>query len=172
MILTRIKQLIKEELEDFMSSNTSMSFEDNPLEFIIQKYPSLDATIADLLTNEYRDYITGIYVIAPKPTTFRILLHNGQEFYMIYGPKAYIVKVSGKKYNLMNLVEEQFAIKSIAQLLELGMPPGSEGPEDSMDNDAEIKDEEIAKDEPAEGEPEEIKEGVKAKPKNKFKIVE
>tara|TARA_R110000782_G_scaffold270331_1_gene370381 strand:+ start:985 stop:1491 length:507 start_codon:yes stop_codon:yes gene_type:complete len=168
MILTRIKQLIKEELEDFISSNNSITFEDNPLEFIIQKYPSLDATIAELLTNNYRDYITGIYVMAPKPTTFRVLLHNGQEFYLIYGPKAYIVKVSGKKYNLMNLVEEQFAIKSIAQLLELGMPPGSKGPEESFNNDSEIKDEE----EPAEGEPEEIQESLNTNSKNKFKIVE
>ena len=172
MILTRIKQLIKEELEDFISSNNSISFEDNPLEFIIQKYPSLDATIAELLTNEYRDYITGIYVMAPKPTTFRVLLHNGQEFYLIYGPKAYIVKISGKKYNLMNLVEEQFAIKSIAQLLELGMPPGSKGPEESFNNDPGIEGDKPIEEEPAEGEPEEIKESLNTKPKSKFRILE
>jgi hypothetical protein len=168
--LSLIKQLIKEELADFMHPKEAITFEDNPLEFIIQKYPSLDATMADLLTNEYRDYVTGIYIIAPKPTTFRVLLHNGQEFYLIYGPKAYIVKVSGKKYNLMNMTEEQFATKAIAQLLELGMPPGSEGPQEASANEANVGEEIPTEEVPAEGEPEEIKEGLK---KNKrFIIVE
>ncbi len=167
--LSLIKQLIKEELADFMHPKEAITFEDNPLEFIIQKYPSLDATMADLLTNEYRDYVTGIYIIAPKPTTFRILLHNGQEFYLIYGPKAYIVKVAGKKYNLMNMTEEQFATKAIAQLLELGMPPGSEGPENASANEANVGAEEVPAEEvPAEGAPEEIKEGIK---KNKKFII-
>lgn len=165
--LSILRQLIKEELADFITQNKAITFEDNPLEFIIQKYPSLDASLTDLLTPNYRDYITGIYVIAPKPTTFKILLHNGQEFYMVYGPRAYTVKVSGKKYNLINLNEEEFAIKAIAQLLELGMPPGSEGPDNQTENEtpapnADAKPEGEA---PAEGEPEEIKEGLNKKKK-------
>lgn len=167
--LSLIKQIIKEELADFIRPKEAITFEDNPLEFIIQKYPSLDATMADLLTNEYRDYVTGIYIIAPKPTTFRVLLHNGQEFYLIYGPKAYIVKVSGKKYNLMNMTEEQFATKAIAQLLELGMPPGSEGPQEASANEANVGEEAPTEEVPAEGEPEEIKEVLKEG--KKFKII-
>ena len=106
MSLELVKRLIKEELEDFVSQQQreTISFEDNPLEYIIQKYPSLDAAMSDLLTDNYRDFITGIYVITPKPTTFRILLHNGQEFYLIYGPKAYTAKVSGKKYFLFTKI--------------------------------------------------------------------
>ena len=53
--LSLLKQLIKEELEDFISSKEAITFEDNPLEFIIQKYPSLDASLNDLLTESYRD---------------------------------------------------------------------------------------------------------------------
>ena len=169
--LSLLKQLIKEELEDFISSKEAITFEDNPLEFIIQKYPSLDASLNDLLTESYRDYITGIYVIAPKPTTFKILLHNGQEFYMIYGPRAYTVKVAGKKYNLINLNEEEFAIKAIANLLELGMPPGSTGPENQSENEtpAPNAEESATEETPAEGEPEEIKEGLKEG--KKFRII-
>lgn len=165
--LSILRQLIKEELADFITQNKAITFEDNPLEFIIQKYPSLDASLTDLLTPNYRDYITGIYVIAPKPTTFKILLHNGQEFYMVYGPRAYTVKVAGKKYNLINLNEEEFAIKAIAQLLELGMPPGSEGPDNQMENEtpAPNADAEPEGEAPAEGEPEEIKEGLNKKKK-------
>jgi len=133
-----LKQMIKEEIEDFKKSEP-LTFEGNPLEFILQKYPSLDATMIDLLTPSFRDYVTGIFIIAPKPTTFRILLHNSQEFHLVYSPKAYIAKISGKKYDLMNLSEEEFAITSIAQLLELGMPPGSEGPAEENKNEADLQ---------------------------------
>jgi hypothetical protein len=181
MSLNILKKLIKEGIEDFVSQQQreTISFEDNPLEYILQKYPSLDATLVDLLTENYRDYITGVYVIAPKPTTFRILLHNGQEFYLIYGPKAYTAKISGKKYNLINLNEEQFAITSIAALLELGMPPGSEGPGEQTDNEADFKggedespSEETPSEEPA-GDEEELQEVEEIKPKSpvKFKII-
>ena len=177
MSLDKLKKLIKEGIEDFVSQQQieTISFEDNPLEYILQKYPSLDAAMTDLMTDKYRDYITGIYVIAPKPTTFRILLHNGQEFYLIYGPQAYIAKVSSKKYNLANLNEEQFAIKAIANLLELGMPPGSEGPGEQTDNEPKDKEETPPKETPTE-EPapeEELKEIEKVKPKKilRFKII-
>lgn len=136
--LKELKQMIREEIEDFKKSEP-LTFEGNPLEFILQKYDSLDATMVDLLTPSFRDYVTGIFIIAPKPTTFRILLHNNQEFHLIYSPQAYIAKIAGKKYNLINLSEEEFAITSIAQLLELGMPPGSEGPAEENKNEADLQ---------------------------------
>jgi hypothetical protein len=178
MSLNILKNLIKEGIEDFVSQQQreTISFEDNPLEYILQKYPSLDAALVDLMTEYYRDYITGVYVIAPRPTTFRILLHNGQEFYLIYGPQSYTAKISGKKYFLLNLSEEQFAINAIASLLELGMPPGSEGPGEQMDNEADVKggediptEEEVPTEEPEE-ELAETKE-VKSKSPLRFKIV-
>jgi hypothetical protein len=155
--LKELKQMIKEEIEDFKSSEP-LTFEGNPLEFILQKYPSLDATMVDLLTPSFRDYVTGIFIIAPKPTTFRILLHNNQEFHLIYSPQAYVAKIAGKKYNLINLSEEEFAINSLAQLLELGMPPGSEGPAEENNNEADLQNtapEETPIETPAETPPEE-----------------
>ena len=181
MSLNKLKSLIKEGIEDFVSQQQreTISFEDNPLEYILQKYPSLDSALADLMTEHYRDYITGVYVIAPKPTTFKILLHNGQEFYLIYGPKAYNAKISGKKYFLLNLNEEQFAISSIAALLELGMPPGAEGPGEQIDNEADIRGEDNIGDETeetsdGESEPEEeLSENDESGPKSplRFKII-
>jgi hypothetical protein len=173
MSLKTLKKLIKEGIEDFVSQQQreTISFEDNPLEFILQKYPSLDATLSDLMTGNYRDYITGVYIMSPKPTTFKILLHNGQEFYLIYGPKAYIAKISGKKYNLMNLKEEEFAITAISALLELGMPPGSEGPDEETENETDLKtDEPETEETPTEEPEEELQEVEEVKPK-KFKIV-
>lgn len=126
-----LNKLLQEAIDDVINSQKqeTLTFESDPIEYIIQRYPSLDATMIDLMTNTYRDYLTGIYVMSPKPTTFKILLHNGQSFYLIYNPKGYVAKVSGKKYNLMSLNEEEYAVKAISKLLMMGIPPSSPGPE-------------------------------------------
>ena len=130
-------QLLEQEVEDFIQTQAEkiVSFEDDPKEYILQKYPSLKGTLEDLMTDSFDEYVTGIYVMAPKPTTFKILLHNGQHFFLIYAKDSYIAKIAGKKYYLLNLGEEEYAIKSISDLLTMGMPPGAKGPDDEAEND-------------------------------------
>jgi hypothetical protein len=158
--LKELRKLIREEIEDLRNSEP-LTFEGNPLEFILQKYSSLNDTMIDLLTPSFRDYLTGIFIVAPKPTTFRILLHNNQEFYLIYAPDGYVAKISGKKYDLRNLSEEEYAINSIAQLLELGMPPAAEGPNSEIDNQANLQGET-----PSETPPEETPPTEETSPEN------
>ena len=98
----------------------SPTFEDDPLEYILFKYPTLTKTLEDLLSKDFRDYITGVYVIAPVPTTFKVVLHNNQSFYLIYMGRSWVAKVSGKKYYLLNLGEEERAKVAIANLLMMG----------------------------------------------------
>lgn len=137
MYKNKLKLLIEQEVEDFIQTQQEkiLKFEDDPMGYILQKYPSLDATLSDLLTDSYKDYITGVFVMAPIPTTFKILLHNGQHFFLIYAKDSYIAKISGKKYYLSDLGAEEYAIKSIADLLLMGMPPGAEGPDAETDNE-------------------------------------
>ena len=47
-----------------------VKFEEDPINYILQKYPSLTETLTMLMTKHFKDYVTGIYIIAPKPTTF------------------------------------------------------------------------------------------------------
>ena len=147
--MSKLKLLIEQEVEDFIQTQQEkiLKFEDDPMGYILQKYPSLEETLCDLLTDSYKDYITGIFVMAPKPTTFKVLLHNGQHFLLIYAKDSYIAKISGKKYYLLNLGEEEYAIKSIADLLLMGTPPGAEGPEEEVDNET-ITDEASNEEEP------------------------
>lgn len=147
-------QLLEQEVEDFIQTQAEkvISFEDDPMEYILNKYPSLDGTLADLLTNSYRDYITGVYVMAPKPTTFKVLLHNGQHFYLIYAKDSYIAKIAGKKYYLLNIGEEEYAIKSIAELLTMGTPPGAQGPDAEEENTTNAADETSEDEVPSEDE--------------------
>jgi hypothetical protein len=88
----------------------------------LTKFPELKKVIVDLLTNEYDNFLESIDWVAPRPTTFRINLKNGQEFYLIYGTRSWIAQVEGKKYYLKNLPEEQRAAESIANILRYGTP--------------------------------------------------
>ena len=158
-------QLLEQEIEDFVQTQAEkiVSFEDDPKEYILQKYPSLKETLVDLMTESFDEYITGIYVMAPKPTTFKVLLHNGQHFFLIYARDSYIAKISGKKYYLSDLGAEEYAIKAIADLLTMGMPPGAEGPDQEADNDMTKDADETPDAEPADdtgGDEEELAESV------------
>ena len=86
----------------------------------LTKFPELKAVIVDLLTPEYDSFLSSIDWVAPRPTTFRINLKNGQGFYLIYGKRSWIAQVEGKKYYLLNLPEEERAVQSIANILRYG----------------------------------------------------
>jgi hypothetical protein len=126
-----LRYIIKEEVTRFLKEQDEpvrITFETNPLEYILIKYPSLQKTLVNLMSEAFKDYLIGVYIMAPKPTTFKILLHNGQYFYLTYLGKAYQCEVSGRKYYLMAIGEKERAILAIANLLKLGRPASSEGP--------------------------------------------
>jgi hypothetical protein len=126
------EEVIDQLPQDMTPEVPAITFESNPLEFILQKYPTLNATLIELLTEDFRDYITGIYIMAPKPTVFKVVLHNGRSFHLIFMGETYQAKVSGKKYYLSKISELQNATMSIAELLMLGTPPSTEGPAEEL----------------------------------------
>jgi hypothetical protein len=84
-------------------------------------------------------FISDIQWVAPRPTTFKIVLANGRFFYFIYTERSWIAQVEGKKYYLLNLNEEEQASESIARILRYGgkaepekaeVPTGGETPAD------------------------------------------
>jgi hypothetical protein len=163
------EEVIDQQPQDVVPEPPAITFESNPLEFILQKYPTLNKILIELLTEDFRDYITGIYIMAPKPTTFKIVLHNNRYFHLMFmGNDTYEAKVSGKKYWLAKLGELELAILSIADLLMLGTPPSTEGPSEELPS-AETPEETPEEETPSEeeGEVPELKESVK-----RFKIVE
>ena len=86
----------------------------------LTKFPELKAVIVSLLTSDFDSFLASIDWVAPRPTTFRINLKNGQSFYLIYNGRSWIAQVEGKKYYLLNLPEEQRAAESIARILRYG----------------------------------------------------
>ena len=93
---------------------------------VLAKFPTLKETIIKLLTDQYNLFLKDIEWVAPRPTTFRIVLGNDQTFYLIYTDRSWIAKVEGKKYYLLNLNEEQNCIEAIARILSYGAKPTPE----------------------------------------------
>lgn len=122
-----IRRLILKEVER-MEPNVQ-SFEDDPINFLLAKYPTLRKTLEMLMTPAYKDYITGIYITAPKPTTFKIVLHNGQFFMLTFLGKAYEATVAGKRFYLQTVGERERATNAVARLLQLGNPIETKGAE-------------------------------------------
>jgi hypothetical protein len=100
---------------------------------VLVKFPTLKDTIVKILTDQYELFLKDIEWVAPRPTTFRIILGNDQVFYLIYTDRTWIAKVEGKKYYLLNLSEEQNCIEAIARILSYGAKPTPEksAPEES-----------------------------------------
>jgi hypothetical protein len=123
-----VRRLILREVER-MEPNIQ-SFEDNPIQFLLNKYPTMRKTLEMLMTSAYKDYITGIYIVAPKPTTFKVVLHNDQSFLLTFLGKVYEATVAGKKFYLQTIGEKERCMEAIARLLTLGNPINNKGPEE------------------------------------------
>jgi len=90
---------------------------------VLDQFPPLKGIMDDLFDFQYEPFVEDIEWVAPRPTTFRIKLVNGADFYLIYQGKnqgekgLFIAQVAGKKYYLESLPEEQQASEAIARLL-------------------------------------------------------
>jgi hypothetical protein len=122
----KIKNLVKSIYSDTkkpsevdLDSPTIVSL-DNERFPVLVKFPTLKETIIKLLTDQYDLFLKDIEWVAPRPTTFRIILGNDQVFYLIYTDRTWIGKVEGKRYYLLNLSEEQNCIEAIARILSYG----------------------------------------------------
>ena len=97
----------------------------------LTKFPELKDIIVNLLTHEFDSFLERIDWVSPKPSTFRIVLLNGESFLLTYGTRSWIATVSGKKYYLLNLDEEEYATQAISRILQYGPSSGAEVEETS-----------------------------------------
>ena len=144
----KIKVLVQQVYNpDTLSIDTSEKISlDAPKFPVLQKFPTLKQVIVDLLTDQYEIFVIDIQWVAPKPTTFRIILGNGESFILIYTPRSWVAKIEGKKYYLLNLSEEESATEAIARILSYGITEekpeaGAEGGETSTETPAETPEE-------------------------------
>lgn len=87
---------------------------------VLGKFPDLKKVIVELFTEQYELFIEDIQWVAPRPTTFRIVLANGESFFLHYTPRSWVATIEGKKYYLASLGEEEQAVQTLARILSYG----------------------------------------------------
>ena len=102
---------------------------------VINQFPPLQKIMDDLFDFQFEPFVKDIDWVAPRPTTFRIKLVNGADFYLIYEGKdddkgLFIAQVAGKKYFLESLPEQQQASEAIARLLRYNYATVAQGGDD------------------------------------------
>ncbi len=117
-IKTLVKQVYKSKPVD-LDSDEPISIETEKFPVLL-KFPQLKDVLVDLLTNQFETFVTDIQWVAPKPTTFRIVLGNGETFMLVWMKRSWVANIEGKRYYLLNLNEEENAISAIARILSYG----------------------------------------------------
>lgn len=140
----KIKSLAKQVYkEKSKSDDAALAYDE------LVKFPELKDVIVSLLTTDFDKFLESVDWIAPRPSTFRVNLLNGENFVLFYDPRSFIAQVEGKKYYLLNLDEEEMAAKAITRILAYG---GKTVTGADVDGAEEMPSEKPAKEEPAEEE--------------------
>ena len=111
----RIKLLVKQVYKDKVKTDDAALAYDE-----LVKFPELKAVIVNLMTTDFDKFLESVDWVAPRPSTFRINLLNGENFVLFYDPRSWIAQVEGKKYYLLNLDEEEMASKAVSRILTYG----------------------------------------------------
>lgn len=84
---------------------------------ILLKFPKLQETLSDLMSDDFTMFVDDIDWVAPRPTTFKITLKNKNFFYLIWNVNDFIARIIGTNHSLSSVGENERAIKSIQDLL-------------------------------------------------------
>lgn len=116
LLVEYVKKAIRQKLkeQEAIAANREKSI------YLIYKFPGLKDVLVNILSPAFPRFIQEVRILSPKPTTFQLTLTNGMTFIIYYANKnKFIVKVSGKKYQMDSLGDIERASQAITDLLEL-----------------------------------------------------
>ena len=125
-LISRIKRLAK---TAYSQQNTKPV---EPSKFpIVDKFPPIKDVLNDLFDFQYEAFLKDIQWVAPRPSTFRVVLVNDGKFYLMYdgtdeGKGLFTAQVEGKKYYLESLVDQQRASEALSRVLRYTKPEATE----------------------------------------------
>lgn len=100
-------------------------------QLILGKFPTLKKTLVKLMTNEFDEFVEDVKWVAPRPTTFTVVLKNGQTFNLKWTGKDFDAKIEGKDYYLGTVATYQQGVDALNRILVNG--PISQGEEPGGD---------------------------------------
>lgn len=94
---------------------------------ILGKFPSVKKALVKLMTHEFDEFVEDVRWVAPKPSTFAVVLKNGQTLNLRWMGKDFDANIEGKNYYLGTVSSYQQALDSLNRILING--PISQGEE-------------------------------------------
>jgi hypothetical protein len=116
---SELRNLIFEAYREVLAEQAEMPTATDEL---LGKFPTLRRTVVNLLTKQYDSFIDTIDWVAPKPSTFRVVLKNGQAFYLRWTGADFQAQIEGKRYMLAKVEEYQQALDRLTELLKHEKP--------------------------------------------------
>ena len=99
----------------------------------------IDVMKDELEMRPLKRYVNNIKVVNSIPPSYKIFLHNGQDFDIIYlGDQLnnFKVRISDKEYDLLVMDDKNLAIDALNRLLTSPLPPNFGGEEEPTDTGA------------------------------------
>ena len=105
---------------------------------MLSKFPTLKAAIIKLQTEDFKEFVSTIDWISPRPTTFRVNLKNGQDYILKWTGKTFQAQIMGKRYFIDKINDYQQALDKLNILYKEGPMSGAgeEEPADPIDTSA------------------------------------
>ena len=92
---------------------------------ILSKFPTLQAAIIKLQTEDFKEFVDSIDWISPRPTEFRINLKNGQDYIMKWTGTGFEAQIMGKRFYIDKINDYQQALDKLAILYKEGPMTGA-----------------------------------------------
>jgi len=111
-----------------------------------QKSYPVPLELMDVLKDELemrplKRYINNIKAVNSIPPSYKIFLHNGQDFDVIYlGDQMnnFKVRIADKEYDLLVVDDKNYAIDALNRLLTAPLPPNFGGDDDGEESDGDF----------------------------------
>lgn len=101
-------------------------------DIILTKFSTLKHAVIKLQGDDFKEFVSSVEWISPRPSVFRVNLQNGQSYTLKWLGKGFEAQVMGKRYYINSLTGYQQALDKLVELYKEGPMTGA-GVENEMD---------------------------------------
>jgi len=114
---SELKQLMLEAYAEVLVETPEIPVLKTSTQEILGKFPTVKKTLEKLLTSEFGEFVQDVKWVAPKPSTFTVVLKNGQTFNLKWLGKDFNAQIGGKNYYLGTVSTYQQALDKLNDTL-------------------------------------------------------
>ena len=126
--ISQLKDLVTQALGEFGAEEIPGTEMDGTMlpeaeEELTAKFPELERTLEQLMTDDFKTFIKTIDYVAPRPTMFRVVLNNDQTFFLKWMGDYFQAQIEGVRYELNNEAQFDQALDTLGDLFKYGPVP-------------------------------------------------